>query len=367
MIKPIVSSMRKLMWYLMAWLLAGVVIAALLVTMANISWGAGLGFAVPVSLIYGFVAASAFYVCRSLPFEKRQFLLTLVIFGGASLLSGLMWLLLCYAWNYLAQAIRHSFLYGADTDSNLAVNLIVITQPMSVMLFVAGCGFYLLSILVHDVLIALDNMRLADRRAAESRVQARDAELQVLRTQINPHFLFNSLNSISALTSIDPVAARTMTLELAQFFRQTLALSEKEQIPLVDEITLCQHFLAIEKIRFGKKLQSDILVSDTAQAALIPPMLLQPCIENAIKHGIRDLTEGGTITLRAMTRGDWLHVTIENPVDISPSATVGNGLGLKNSQQRLRSLYGEKARISWTRNTEFFIVEIAIPLSIVNL
>ncbi|MCU6434382.1 histidine kinase [Undibacterium sp. Jales W-56] len=359
------SNMRKLMWYLMAWLLAGVVIAALLVTTAGTSWQAGLGFAIPVSLIYGFVAASAYYVCRSLPMAKRQFFLTLAIFGGASLISGLMWLALCYAWNYLAYTLRQLIGFGAVGGTvggtTLPGSLIAITPQMSVMLFAAGSCLYLLSIFAHDVLIAFENVRLADRRAAESRVQARDAELQVLRTQINPHFLFNSLNSISALTSIDPAAARSMTLELAQFFRQTLASSEKERIPLAEEIRLCEHFLAIEKIRFGHKLQSDIQIADTAQTALLPPMLLQPCIENAIKHGIRDLTEGGTIVVRALSRGDWLHITIQNPIDPAPGDTVGNGHGLKNSRLRLQSMYGDKARISWTRSSDTFLVEIAIP------
>lgn len=365
MMKPMTSTMRKLMWYLMAWLLVGVVIAALLVTTANTSWLAGLGFAIPVSLIYGFVAASAYYVCRSLPMAKRQFFLTLVIFGGASLISGLMWLALCYAWNYLAFALRQLIGFGPVAGSmTLPGNLIPVTPQMSVMLFAAGSCLYLLSIFAHDVVIAFENVRLADRRAAESRVQARDAELQVLRTQINPHFLFNSLNSISALTSLDPAAARNMTLELAQFFRQTLASSEKELISLNDEIRLCEHFLAIEKIRFGKKLQSDIQIADTAQTALLPPMLLQPCIENAIKHGIRDLTEGGVIVVRALIRGDWLHIAIENPVDPVPGDTVGNGHGLKNSRLRLQSMYGDKARINWTRSNDTFLVEIAVPQAV---
>ncbi|MES2073192.1 MAG: histidine kinase [Pseudomonadota bacterium] len=348
---PILSNPRKLLWYLAAWMLTGLFIALLLVTAEVATWGRALWFALPAVALYSFVASSAYYVCRSLPMAKRHFFVAVMVFGGASLIAGFAWLAICQAWNQLAQTLA-----GEQAA-------IPITQHLAVVLFAAGCGFYLLSILAHDVLIAFDNVRLAERRAAESRLLARDAELQVLRTQINPHFLFNSLNSISALTAIDGLAARSMTIELAQFFRQTLALSEKQYIPLADEIALCQNFLAIEKIRFGKKLGSDIAIAGNAQRALIPPMILQPLVENAIKHGIRDLVDGGTVTMTALVREQWLHIAIGNPVDSQPSATAGNGLGLKNIRQRFASLYGERARVSWTLADGRFSVEMVIPLT----
>jgi LytS/YehU family sensor histidine kinase len=183
-----------------------------------------------------------------------------------------------------------------------------------------------------------------------------------LRTQINPHFLFNSLNSISALTAIDAAGARDMTIELAQFFRQTLALSEKQKIPLSDEIALCNHFLAIEKIRFGKKLQVQMRIDPDSENCLLPPMLLQPLLENAIKHGIRDLVDGGTIELSSKVRAPWLFVAIDNPVDIHPSSTQGTGTGLKNLQARLRSLYSDKSRVEWQLTQQVFRIEIALPL-----
>ncbi|MFZ6645462.1 sensor histidine kinase [Undibacterium sp. TJN25] len=350
---PILTNPRKLLWYLAAWMLTGLFIALLLVTADLAQWGSALLFALPVAFLYSFVASSAYYVCRSLPMANRRFLFALAAFGGSSLLAGFAWLAICQGWNQLAQ--------GLSTD----YAPVPVAQHVAVMLFAAGCGFYLLSILGHDVLIAFDNVRLAERRAAESRVLARDAELQVLRTQINPHFLFNSLNSISALTTMDGPAARSMTIELAQFFRQTLALSEKQVIPLADEVALCRSFLAIEKIRFGKKLGSDIDIADDAQAALIPPMILQPLVENAIKHGIRDLVDGGTVSIRAFARDGWLHLAVSNPVDIEPSTAAGNGTGLRNLQQRFASIYGGRARASWALADGQFTVEMALPLTYV--
>jgi two-component system sensor histidine kinase AlgZ len=350
---PILTNARKLLWYLAAWMLTGLFVALLLVTADQARWGSALWFALPAAMLYSFVAASAYYVCRSLPMAKRHFFSAVAVFGGASLIAGFAWLAICHAWNQLAQALASG--YAA----------LPITQHLAVVLFAAGCGFYLLSILAHDVLIAFDNVLLAERRAAESRVLARDAELQVLRTQINPHFLFNSLNSISALTTMDGAAARSMTIELAQFFRQTLALSEKQAIPLADELALCRNFLAIEKIRFGKKLESALEIADNAQRALIPPMILQPLLENAIKHGIRDLVDGGTVSVQAFAREQWLHIAVSNPVDSdpNPSNTAGNGTGLKNIRQRFASIYGERARVSWTLADGQFLVEMALPLT----
>ena len=266
---PILSDLRKLPWYLAAWLLTGILVATLLVMADQARWSSALIFAIPVAVVYGFVASSAYYVCRSLPIARRSLFPTVGVFGAASFLSGLTWLGLCHGWNAIGPA------------SIDAPRLIAIAPSLNIVWFVAGVVLYLLSILAHDVLIVIEDIHAAEQREAESRVLARDAELQMLRMQINPHFLFNSLNSISALTTIDGAAARTMTIELAQFFRQSLALSERKLIPLADEMALCASFLAIEKIRFGKKLATEIQIAEDARAALIPPMILQPLVENA--------------------------------------------------------------------------------------
>lgn len=350
MMHPVLSDMRKLLWYMVAWSLTGIFIAALLVMTDLARWANALFFAIPVSIVYGFLASSAYYVCRSLPFARRHLFLAVAVFGAASALSGFAWLAICQAWNTVGRTLEEDWTY------------IVISQHLSVVLFVAGFSFYLLSILAHDVLIVIENVRAAERREAESRVLARDAELQLLRTQINPHFLFNSLNSISALTTIDSQAARAMTIELAQFFRQTLALSEKKKIPLADEIALCENFLAIEKIRFGKKLGTEIQFAENARLALIPPMILQPVVENAIKHGIRDLVDGGVIVINGLVRDHWLHISIENPVDANSTSIAGNGLGMRNIRQRLSAIYGERARVAWRRENGRFLVEMAMPL-----
>ncbi|MBC3807351.1 histidine kinase [Undibacterium seohonense] len=347
---PILSNLRNITLTYAIWLTIGCLLAALLV-LTNISaWANALLFSIPAIMVFGSLSASAYYVARSLPMRKRSFFVVSGVFGGTALIYGIVWAVLCFAWNKLC------LLFDEDWVG------IALSQHLASLLLICGTLLYLLSILVYDVLLALDNIRQAERREAASEVLARDAELQVLRTQINPHFLFNSLNSISALTAIDAAAARNMTIELAQFFRQTLALSEKQKITLSEEITLCNHFLVIEKIRFGKKLQVHMEIDPTSDNCLLPPMLLQPLLENAIKHGIRDLIDGGTIIVSSKVRDPWLFIAIDNPVDTQPSQTQGTGTGLKNLQARLRTLYGDKSRVEWRITEQTFHIEIALPL-----
>jgi len=231
-----------------------------------------------------------------------------------------------------------------------------------VIFFAAGCGLYLLSLLAHDVLVAFESVQDAARREAESRVLARDAELQMLRTQINPHFLFNSLNSISALTGFDPEAAREMTVDLAQFFRRTLALAERERITLGEEVTLCEHFLAIEKRRFGARLATELRVGTEAASCLLPPMTLQPLLENAIKHGIRQVDGGGTIAVDAHVRDTVLRIAVTNPVACEDTPAGTHGVGLRNIRERLAVLYGPRASITWQRSATEFAIEIHLPV-----
>ncbi len=351
---PILSDFRKLLPYLAAWLLTGTLMAGLLAAAGVAPWRNALLFAIPVCLAYAFFALSAYYVCRAQPFARRSLPTTVAVFGGASLTAGFAWLMSCATWNTLLRTL----------DTEWAS--IVMSRHLAILLFTLGAGFYLLSILAHDVLIAFENIWAAERREAESRLLARDAELHVLRSQIDPHFLFNSLHSISALTAIDPAAARAMTIALAQFFRQTLALSEQRAIPLADEIALCEDFLAIEKIRFGDKLAVDIRIDAQAQSALVPPLCLQPLVENAVKHGIRNLDQGGTITIRGMARSQGLTLTVENPVagpvDAAQTPPAGNGLGLKNSRLRFAALHDGRARINWQQTDDRrFVVEVIVP------
>lgn len=346
---PILSQLRALLWYVFAWITVGIVLAVILIEMQAASWNSALLFALPTVQLYGFILTSAYYVCRSLPFPQRTALRILIVFGSASLLSSVAWVGLCVFW---------SNIIGGMT---VPAGNVLSDRQFIILLFIGAVLLYLMSLLGHDVFIAFENIRSAERRQTASQSLARDAELQLLRSQINPHFLFNSLNSISALTSIDAAAARDMAIELGSFYRKTLAISARQQISLSEEVELCEHFLAIEKIRFGDKLQVSWEVECAVLTAQVPAMFLQPLLENAIKHGICHLTDGGTIEIKIVVRDSWLHITIENPIDQESSIMKGTATGLKNVKARMLNLYQEHARVSWQEAESRFCVEIIIP------
>ena len=159
-----------------------------------------------------------------------------------------------------------------------------------------------------------------EKRKSEAEKLARDAELYNLRQQLQPHFLFNSLNSINALIGFKPDEARRMIHQLSDFLRGTLKKDDQLQVPLTDELTHLNLYLDIEKVRFGHRLQTEISCDERSGAALLPSMLLQPIVENAIKFGLYDTTGDVVVSIRAEMDGSFLILMVQNPYDPQTSA-----------------------------------------------
>jgi LytS/YehU family sensor histidine kinase len=181
-------------------------------------------------------------------------------------------------------------------------------------------------------------------------VAAREAELRALRSQVNPHFLFNCLHSISALILNQPEAARRMCLELGDFFRDSLRAGSLPRIPMEFEATLVRRYLDIERVRFGDRLRAEISVAPDAERTLVPPLLLQPLAENAVRHGIATLVDGGDIAISVTRQGNRVTVAIDNAFD-PDGRRSGTGVGIANVRARLETR-SVATRISmWTRRT----------------
>jgi two-component system sensor histidine kinase AlgZ len=217
-----------------------------------------------------------------------------------------------------------------------------------------GLLFYSLSVAVHYVALATQ----ASKAAA---IEARDAELRALKAQINPHFLFNSLNSITALIASDPPRAREMCIRLADFLRSTLGLGEKESVLWRDEIQLAQTYLEVEQIRFGSRLRVEFQTAGACGECRVPPLVLQPLIENAVKHGIATLSEGGTIKVKSWLDDGQLQVRIENGYDPEHPAPRRNGLGLRNVRERLETRFGNAAQLTSRADANLFRTEMSLP------
>src|SRR5260370_11177957 len=227
--------------------------------------------------------------------------------------------------------------------------------------YLTGCLFYVFSVAYHYVAMAQDAARTVEMQVMQTSVLARDAELRALRAQINPHFLFNSLNSISALTSIDGERAREMCLLLADFLRLTLGMGEKSVIPFSDELDVLEKFMAIEKVRFGQRLRMEEKIQEEAKRCLIPALLLQPLLENAVRHGIASMADGGLIRLEARVQDARLVIVVENDRDEEAPSRRRNGVGLKNVRSRLEARYGKEATFRADAEEEKFRVNMSFP------
>ena len=200
-------------------------------------------------------------------------------------------------------------------------------------------------------------------RQAQLGEALRAAELRLLKSQLNPHFLFNALNGLRSLSVDDPARARDAVTQLARALRYTLAAGDEDLVSLERELEMVDDYLALESLRLAERLDVQRDISDEARTARVPAMLLQTLVENAIKHGIAPLKEGGDLLISARVEGQHLIVRVSNPRPADSATASGDGVGLKNSSERLRLLFGSRAHLHLDLSqTGQAIAEVRLPL-----
>jgi two-component system LytT family sensor kinase len=201
-----------------------------------------------------------------------------------------------------------------------------------------------------------------EKRKTEAEKLARDAELYNLRQQLQPHFLFNSLNSINALIGFKPDEARKMIHQLSDFLRGTMKKDDQQQVTLAEELQHLNLYLEIEKVRFGHRLKTEISCDENCASTVLPSMMLQPIVENAIKFGLYDTTEEVIVSIRGELEGNYLQLIIQNPFDPKTSRPrQGTGFGLSGVQRRLYLLFARNDLIETHANDNIFTTIIKIP------
>jgi len=347
-VHPILGRVERLASYLLAWTLVAVFVAAVL-TRFDLTWIEALALTVPLFLAYAFACLSAWYVCRAMPLRSSGLPRVLASSGLTAMFASGAWLAIARVWITMLAATPPF----ADASARYEQQL-----PF---LFAIGVMLFLLAIAVHYALLALEAVREAEHRRLQLEVLTRDAELRALRAQINPHFLYNSLNSISAMTSSDAPGARRMCVLLGDFLRQTMAVSGHDDIRLADEIALADRFLDIEQVRFGARLQVERRIAEEASECRVPPLILQPLVENAVAHGIAGLVEGGVIQVDVARRDGSLAIAIVNPRDGDAPPSSRHGMGLENVRRRLGVMFGSAARLETRSGHDSFRVELELP------
>lgn len=201
------------------------------------------------------------------------------------------------------------------------------------------------------------------RREAELRLQARDAELNAIRAQIRPHFLCNALTSVMALIGTNPQEARRMTERLGDFLRGTFDRLDDDLIPLESEFELLQAYFELEALRFQCRLQTELTLAPDAATVLVPPFVLQPLVENAIKHGVARSQYGGVIQLSAKVDGSRLQIDVASPSRSLPGSAPAEGRGLFLTRRRLEQVYGTGAcSLRFDDRPDAFVVRLDLPV-----
>ena len=346
---PLLERPSRLVSYLGVAVGFGFLLALLVEAVSPGGFLGALAFALPMAVVYAFQCLSVWYPVRQLPAERAGGARLVLLLTIASFVSATIWTAVGYAWS-LALA---RFAGLADLPSRFRAALPLV--------FVLGVFLFALAVLLHVLLVVIERTRTAERRALELQVHAREAELKALKAQLDPHFLFNSLNSVSALIGSDAPAARRMCYLMAGFFRKSLGLGQKERVPLSEELYLAETYLAIEEVRFGERLRSNLKVHEETLSLAVPPLVLQPLIENAVHHGVAHLLEGGEVTIAATRREGLLELSIENPCDPERPASRGAGVGLANVRSRLEAVYGHRARLDVEATPERYRVRLLLP------
>jgi two-component system, LytTR family, sensor histidine kinase AlgZ len=333
---PIFCRKAVFAGYMLVWVVIGGLLTALLHEPGTLTLRESGELAAPLCLLYSFFCLTPWYMCRYLPLRTTNPLKVIVEHLGAALLA-------CGISVQLASFIASKGLH-ADARFHHEMPFLV-----------AG------GLLLYAVSVAVHYMQLAQQASREAELLARDAELRALKAQINPHFLFNSLNSITALTTVDPARAREMCIRLSDFLRNTLGLGERETISWREELALSRTYLDVEQVRFGARLRVEIEVDEDCAECLVPPLVLQPLIENAVKHGIATMVEGGLIRVEGHVVDGSMEVSVENDFDPDSPTPRRNGLGLRNVRSRLATRFGDAARLTAHVENNQFRAQMVVP------
>lgn len=347
---PLLAHKRTLILYLAGWMPITALIAALFVLSGRLSWIPALTLSLPMAFLFAFFCLSAWYLCTAFPLQRTNPFRLVAVHIVAAFLATSTWIMIGSG---LANLLGH--LPSLESLPEDYHGLIPILLGIGILLFLLG-------VTVSYLIVFYEKNRESEKRSLEMRLLAQQAEMKALKAQIDPHFLFNSLNSISALTSIDPQGSRRMCQLLSNFMRKSLSLGERKFITLGEEIKLIEDFLAIEQIRLGSRLKVHLTIGEEVKEFALPPLLLQPLVENALNHGIRHLPEGGDLRIGAQKTGNLLKLTVDNPQDPEKPASNGEGIGLDNVHRRLRAVFESGARLDCIENKNSYRAVLTVPV-----
>jgi len=347
---PILSHRFGLLIYLGFWFSFTCALFAIDWYFQNEVFQIALISSLSISLPLLIIAPSIWYIVRHIDVDKIGRLAAALHHIAVAIIMVAIWLSLTF------------LIFSLVGEASPTDNRPDIIMPYYWLAFMAF-AIYDYIVMVYYVFIYYRSFKSKIENEADLKNLIKEAEINALKSQINPHFLFNSLNSVSSLTLVRPEQSRDMLVKLSTFLRYSLDQDLKELNRLSNEMENSRLYLEIEKVRFGDRLLLDFEINDSSKDLKIPNLILQPIYENAIKHGVHESLEPVIIKTKAEIINNNLSIQISNNFDKDAIITKGQGIGLKNIIERLNLIYGRTDLLAITRTESNFVVKLEFPQS----
>lgn len=343
------TSRKALVIYSLIWLFLAFLYAAFLRFNQEFSISISISEALMGSITFGLLGLIIWYPTRYIPFRKEAPIYSI----SAHFAAGLIVIL---AWLFITVGIL-GIVFESEQDYSIYLTSSLFLRGL------VGIMLYLVMVLIYYLVSYARSLRERAQAEEKLRTLVKESELNLLKSQINPHFLFNSLNSISSLIMSNPEEARDMIIRLSDFLRYSLKHRESEFVSIEEEIRRMNDYLLIEKIRFGDKLQYKLNTSEHCKNLQVPTMIMQPLIENAIKHGVYESLEPVSVEFSCDVKHGFIHLELWNDFDPDIPSKSGTGVGLQNVSERIRLAYDGKGSVTKDVKDGVFKITLLIPIT----
>jgi sensor histidine kinase YesM len=339
------ATYAKAYWF--SWILIANLYALILRVVFSLPTTQAVIDALVFCLIYALIGLIIWNVVHFSGLEKDRIVNTLITHVAA---SGL----LVFAWTFFSQSVLKVIFPSA-------AGIYEFNSQLHYFRMLGGAVLYVFIALLYYLTIYYEEYQKRKLHEAEIEKHLKVAELNMLKAQINPHFIFNALNSISSLTLTDSEKAHEMVITLADYLRYSIGKNSEEQQSLNSEVHAIELYLSVERVRYGDRLQFDIDCDKTTGTAVIPALLLQPLIENAVKYGTHESTTDNNIRMTCRLVENVLEICIINKIEKASVPNNGQGIGLQNVRNRLALFYGRHDLLETIQNDDIFEVKMKIP------
>lgn len=347
MLHPILNKRSNLITYSVIWLIIVGINSLILLHFYDFDFSIALLESMTMNSLFAFLGIGIWYPVYYTDLEKNNFLNFITNHLASSSLAVGLWLWLSYI--ILTTTFAEVENYVAYMNKSIPWRI--------------GQGFlqYTLMTLIYYLQIYYKNFKEKLLRESELKALVKESQLSSLKSQINPHFLFNSLNSISSLTMVSPEKAQDMVINLSDFLRYSLSSKNEKLTNFQKELKNIDRYLSIEKIRFGNRLSVEREIGEPCLRFYLPGLILQPLMENAVKYGVYESTDMSQIFIKASCSEDLLEVIIRNEYDPDFISKRGEGIGLRNVASRMKIQYGREDLMKIEKTDKTFEVRLYFP------